>query len=121
MSEILKTTANVNNHKDLVVRLKLPLGLTEGTAGFSLRYVPDKRLLEHGSVCEYIHDQIKSAEDWENLIHIIQEDLINAIVPRWIEVGLWQHTNQQEIQFSLQDKQPHWQNDFLLNNLSPLI
>lgn len=121
MSDIVKTSLNNNAHKDLVISLKQNILLADNPAQLHLRYIPDKLLMDHAGFADYVKAHITPLNHAEETVHIILEEMVDTLVPRWIEVGLWCEENEQQIIITLFDKQPHWHNDLLLTRLPPLF
>jgi len=82
---------------------------------FALRYIPDKLLLDNEGLNSYLHQ--REAGRVETLAHDIMDDIMDQIIPKWIEVNLRQKNNKfgQNILVTMTDRQPGWQDDAFLN------
>jgi len=90
---------------------------------FGLRYVPDKLLLDHNGLTTYLEASLtRDRGKAETLAHGIAEDIMNQIIPRWIEINLRQKQNKfgQTVLVTMEDRQPNWQDDALLSRLPAL-
>ena len=121
--DLLSTSSNLYRAKDYVISLRQKLTIQGQDYSFSLRYVPDKLMLDQSGVASYL-DQILSEQEQapESLAHHILENIMDQIIPKWIEINLCQHKNEydQRIIITLEDRQPHWDAPPLLNRLPKL-
>jgi 7-cyano-7-deazaguanine reductase len=124
--EILQPVVNPGGGRDYVVTLREPLVL-EGQGGLmqvTLRYVPDRQLLEPANFTTYLGRL--APVPWDTLeaaAVAILDDIANELVPRWAQVTLrgtapGEAPSSHEI--SLEESQPGWRNDDLLYRLPPV-
>ncbi len=122
--DILSSSPNPHRHKSYVVAITQEITLNQQAYLFGLRYIPDKILLDHQGLANYLEQMLANAPpEAESLAHDILEDVSNEIIPKWIEVNLVQEENKfgQNIRITIEDRQPHWENDKLLNRLPALF
>lgn len=88
-----------------------------GEVKLRVRYVPDRHILAHGALDAYLPVLAATAPvSLEQLTLTFVEDLSDALIPRWIEVitaGKNGHT------VIVDDRQPGWNNERLLDRLPP--
>lgn len=120
MSERLSSLPNPHRNKCYIVTIIQELTLGKKVYMCGLRYVPDKLLLEHGQLGDYLNQVASSHAGLseslaEELTHTILEDIMNRIIPKWIEVNLLQKQNKhgQKIMVTMEDRQPGFENDAL--------
>ena len=124
--EILQPVANPGGGRDYVVTLRERLVLENqgGAMQVTLRYVPDRQLLEPANFTTYLAGL--APIPWETLeaaAVAILDDVANELVPRWAQVTLrgtapGEAPSSHEI--SLEESQPGWRNDDLLYRLPPV-
>ena len=120
---ILSSTPNPYRHKSYTVSLVQEIILNQQAFLFGLRYVPDKLLLDHEALANYlVQALVDKPEKAEILAHDILEDIMNQTIPKWIEVSLRQKQNKfgQNILVTIEDHQPGWEGDDLLQRI-PLV
>lgn len=120
----LSTYSNSHRTKDYIVSLVQEFSLNQRSFTFGLRYVPDKLLLCHTSLASYLEQSLtQEAETAEAQANEILEDIVDIIVPRWIEITLKLHENilGQDILITVEEMQPNWDNHALLHRLAPLF
>ncbi len=122
--DILSSSPNPHRHKNYVVAITQEITINQQAYLFGLRYIPDKILLNHQGLAGYLEQILTNAPaEPEILAHNILEDVSNEIIPKWIEINLLQEENKsgQNILIIIEDRQPHWENDRLLNRLPALF
>ncbi|MBL4803045.1 MAG: hypothetical protein JKY45_14265 [Emcibacter sp.] len=121
---ILSTEANPYRNKNYTVSLLQEITLNEQTFQFGLRYVPDKLLLNHEALVDYLTHILKQTSlKTEILAHDILEDIMDQIIPKWIEVNLKQQPNifGQTILITIEDRQPGWDEPLHLQRLPTIF
>lgn len=121
---ILSSTANPYRNKSYTVSLIQEITLNQQVFLFGLRYVPDKLLLDHEALANYLEQILADKpEKAEILAHDILEDIMDQTIPKWIEISLRQKENQfgQNILVTIEDRQPGWEEDALLRRLPPIF
>lgn len=116
----LISSSNPYRHKNYCVTISQETSLNGQNFSLTLRYIPDKMLLEHESVVAYLKSAIAHRQDHiETLAHDILEDIMNLIIPRWLEVTLKQISNKagQQISITIEESQPNWDDNGLLGRL----
>lgn len=111
------TSANPDPKRDYFSCLSDCFG--EPTIDISLRYVPDKLLLDPGAFSRYLtHLSEDVPKSFEELALMVLEDVNNEIVPRWVQIEVARRgSDEQQHQVIVVDQQPRWQNPNLLNRL----
>lgn len=104
---LLKTESNPAKHHDYLIDLK--------QGAVHVRYVPDKLILTKDSFDSYIQSQAQTAMVETTTTNIL-EDLNNELVPRWLQVQV----NHDGHIITIEDRQPQWENAYLLGRLAPL-
>ena len=120
----LSTFPNRHRNKDYSISLIQGITLKQKSFLFGLRYIPDKLLLCHDSLAAYLEQVLSRDPDTaEALANDILEDIVDQIIPRWVEVILKQHENSlgQDIVITVAESQPNWRNDDLLKRLPPVF
>ena len=124
---LLRMTPNPEGRLDYVVTLKGHIGTTQESrqATVQLSYVPDKFILEDTAFRQYL-DALADAE-WsviEELAALILHDLNNEVVARWARVSVARTARSEAAEGSerlhtvtIEDRQPHWDNQELLTRL----
>lgn len=121
---ILSSIPNPYRNKIYTVSIIQEITLNGQTYLFGLRYVPDKLLLDHESLSSYLKQILAgSSKKAEVLAHDILEDVMDQIIPKWVEVNLSHKENKfgQNILINMEDRQPGWKNDALLKRLPALF
>ncbi len=122
---LLAPRTNPAGHTDYVVQLDSSLVSASLSAEVSvtIRYIPDRDVLDAPSMSEYW--RVLGTSQWpsfEDLAVAVLGDLSNVLVPRWIEIVLSADQNagggDRGHRVVLQERQPKWRNDALLNRLS---
>ena len=122
--DMLSGTANSYRNKIHVISLVQEIIVNDQVFLFGVRYVPDKILLAQEGVCDYLTQTLgMEARGIEQLTHDILEDVMDHIIPKWIEVTLKQKQNKagQEVVVIMEDRQPGWENEPLLKRLPALF
>ncbi|PCI49602.1 MAG: hypothetical protein COB49_04835 [Alphaproteobacteria bacterium] len=122
--EALSSLPNPYRNKTYTVSITQEITPGEQIFLFGLRYVPDKLLLDHDGLSEYLEQILtcRSAKT-EILIHDILEDIMDQIIPKWIEVYLSQKQNKfgQNLLITVEDRQPGWKDDLMLSRLPAIF
>ena len=121
---LLTTAANPDPRADFLVMLSVVARPALGEISLTVRYVPDKLVLEPASLAAYGSAVDGVAwRDLESLAVAIRDDIANELVPRWLQtvaarrgetgadVGTTDH------QVLLEDRQPGWDNPALLRSV----
>jgi len=119
----LLTTPNPYKSKIYCISVLQEITLEDQIFLFGLRYVPDKLLLDHKVLAAYLGTIVtRDSGKAEALVHNILEDIMDQIIPKWIEITLKQQQNKfgQTVLVTMEDRQPNWQDDALLNRLPAL-
>ena len=121
--DLLVTEPNPDGRLDYVVSLEERAPLAgDGTMHLGLRYVPDRLILQSGTLARYL--QALAGLQWNSLEEvavIIRDDVNNEVVPRWLQVTLSAadavagHEGGHGVM--LEDRQPKWDNPALLSRL----
>lgn len=121
---MLTSKPNPNRHKTYIVSIAQPISLNRQDFMFGLRYVPDKLILDHGALAPYLK-QVSDLDhaEAENLAPHILEDIMDQIVPRWIEINLRHEENKfgQNVLITMEDRQPGWDQEALLKRLPAIF
>jgi len=115
---LLTIQPNPGGRLDYVVELTGAVGA--GTV--TVRYVPDKWLLDSQAFHNYLENLKNSNAETPEAIGIaILDDFNNEVVPRWLQVTLalpgGDETARAEHRILLEDRQPNWDNPSLLSHL----
>ncbi len=127
--DILPSSENPYRNKTYIVSITQEIALNQKTYLFGLRYVPDKLILGHDGLADYLKQRLThKTTKAENLpphilAHDILEDITNHIIPKWIEINLVDEENNhgQNISVTIEDRQPNWENDALLERLPAIF
>ncbi len=124
----LENVANPRGGIDYVVELKGAIESTEEGAGgrrsaeLSVRYVPDKWILDPGAFGRYL-EALATIEfqSLEALAAAILDDIANEAVVRWVQVVVTapdtSHSPVDRHGVMLEDRQPRWDNPSLLSRM----
>ena len=113
----LSTSQNPYRHKEYSISLSQKISRHGQEYQIHLCYVPDKLLLCPESWAGYLDFAFVNTPDSpETLAHDILEDIMDQIIPRWVKINLHQNENKfgQTVQIKVEDFQPGWKNDRLL-------
>ncbi len=118
----LTTSANPNRRHDYVVTLSAGLRLPALAPAVSatLRYVPDKLVLQSTALAAYFA-AIEEAR-WQTLEAVataVLGDLNNELIPRWVHVHLAASgaDGDERHDIDIEDHQPNWINQGLMAHL----
>ncbi|MEM6902061.1 MAG: hypothetical protein AAF556_02320 [Pseudomonadota bacterium] len=111
---------------DYLVDLKIKLQAQDRSSPYHLtiRYVPDRELIDDGQMREYW--RFIEAAKWPSLAAIaitVLEDLNNEVIPRWLQVQLRDPLTsdyQEGSMVTIEDRQPGWHNQQMLARISPV-
>jgi NADPH-dependent 7-cyano-7-deazaguanine reductase QueF len=112
----LVSAAAPGPHLDYVVTLSAQVRAAEVT----LRYVPDRLILEPGAFAGYA---AALAGDWdspEKLAIAVLDDVNNEVVPRWLQVTVRADRPEGSHAVAATDRQPNWKNPSLMARLGTL-
>ena len=115
----LETAPNPNPGIDYVSQLSVKA--IDDYATVHIRYIPDKLLLTTEAFEMYLHAFSPSDfESLEDLTLTILDDLNNELVARWIQVAVEANAKglDRGHRVMVEDRQPKWDNPFLLSRLS---
>ena len=112
--DILTSFPNPFQRKTYTVSVVQDVTIGQRDYLFALRYIPDKLLLDNEGLNSYLLQ--REAGRVETLAHNIMEDIMDQIIPKWIEVNLRQKNNKfgQNILVTMTDRQPGWEDDAFL-------
>lgn len=103
------------------LHIVLRLNARPNALDLRIRYVPDRDLLDQDQTAPYW--QHVEAYDWDSLPSLalnVLEDLNNEIIPRWLQVQLRDpslHDRCQDQMITVEDKQPGWHNQRLMDRI----
>ncbi len=119
--DILTSFPNPYRRKTYTVSVTQDVTIGRRAYQFVVRYIPDKLLLDNQGLNSYLRQ--REAGRAETLAHDIMEDIMDQIIPKWIEVNLRQKHNKfgQNIRVTMTDRQPGWEDDAFLNRLPPVF
>lgn len=119
---LLETTSNPDGRLDYVITLSGRLGRAADAPRLTLRYVPDRLILEEKSFAAYL-DALAETR-WPTLeaaTTAVLDDLNNELVARWVQLTVTAETAEgrsaTEHAVYLEDRQPSWDNEALLSRL----
>lgn len=121
---LLSSFPNPYRNKTYIVSLIQDFSLNGQAFQFGLRYTPDKLLLDHEGLAGYLEQMLnRETKKTEILAHEIMEDIMNKIIPTWIEINLKHEENKfgQNVLITIEDRHPGWDNSPLINRLSALF
>lgn len=120
----LSSFPNSYRNKTYIVSVIQEITLNGQAFQFGLRYAPDKLLLDHEGLAGYLEQMLnRESKKAELLAHDILEDIMNQIIPKWIEINLKHEENKfgQSVLITIEDRQPGWESASLLNRLPALF
>lgn len=100
--DLLKVRANPDSRHDYVVVFR---ATTPDGARLGLRLVPDRDILDPGSLAAYVAEL--PALGSEALALAVLDDLANELVPRWVEVRV-ERDSPLPHRVVVEDRQPGW-------------
>jgi len=116
----LATRPNPDTATDylIVLEAKMTPSSPLGDTNVLVRYVPDRMIVDPGCMDAYV--SALEADTWEVLEEVavaIRDDLLNEVVPRWVQVavsapGEWAGVDHHLV--VVEDRQPRWDNPALL-------
>ena len=123
---LLESQTNPDQTRDYVITLSG--GMTNKSSDtrrydHHIQYVPDRTILVPESLNRYLMELNKQdGISLEEITTAILSDLQNQIVPRWVQVAIKMDIQSLDHivlhQAIVEDAQPGWQNDELLNRLA---
>lgn len=107
---------------DYVVELRQPLfARTKNPITLVIRYVPEKFILAPERLNAYLKQSEKMPHDSiEALADRMLSDLLNELIPFWVEILLEQQEGEVLHRVLREERQPDWDNPSLLARLAPL-
>ncbi|NVJ93765.1 MAG: hypothetical protein HWE34_19015 [Methylocystaceae bacterium] len=117
----LKTLNNPNKTIDYIITLETSISQTPIT--LTLRYIPDKVILDSRCFNSYITEVAAHQEDQhiETLAATMVEDFNNELVTKWVQVTAYEDLgDSSKHNVVIEDKQPRWDNPHLLARLSKI-
>ena len=118
--DVLSSLPNPYRNKTYIVSIIQEITLNGQSFMFGLRYVPDTLLLDHEGLASYLEQILAhNPKKAEILAHNILEDIMDQIVPKWIEVNLKHEENKfgQNVLITIEERHPGWEDDALLKRL----
>ncbi|WP_339860544.1 hypothetical protein [Paremcibacter congregatus] len=115
---------NTHRNRSLSVSLVQDVTVAQTAYRVGIRYIPDKLLLDPENMPAYLEKILSQTDVTVDLLAPeIIEDLMDQVIPKWIEVTLEQAPDQQnqKIIVTVEDRQPNWQDDSLLLRLPRLF
>lgn len=124
---LLQSVANPKPDSEYIVQLRhklAPYGI-ETANGVELRlfYVPDAQMMTAENYDVYLSHFERELEECatiEELGAMIVDDLNNELVPKWIHLSLSGEHAHAMHRVSYEERQPGWDNVFLLSRLSTI-
>lgn len=113
----LQTLDNPNKTIDYIITLETRLSQTPVT--LTLRYIPDKVILDSRCFDSYI-TEVAAHQDQhiETLTATVVEDFNNELVIKWVQVIAYEDLgDNSKHNVIIEDKQPRWDNPHLLARL----
>lgn len=110
---LLLTRPNPGGTLDYVVTLD-GRPAAEG-ARVTLRYVPDRLVLEAAAFADYLASLDAAAQGIEELVVTVLADINDVLVPRWLQIAAT--TRSGDHRAAVEDCQPRWNNTLLLQRL----
>lgn len=83
----------------------------------TIRLVPDRDILDDESLSAYLEQHLESEERLETLAKHILDDLLNALIPRFLHIELSVEKAGALHRVVMEEKQPKWENSGLLARL----
>ena len=117
---LLQTVSNSNQASDFLVLLEAPC--CEGQVQIRIQYVPDRWILPSTILQPYLAALPQGqCDQLEKLALTILEDVINELVPRWVQIVASEEVPQQGAhRILVEDRQPNWGNQALLAGVRQL-
>lgn len=122
--EFLTPHPSPGSQLDYVVHLtgNLPGSAQSAPVAVTVRYVPDKSILEPRSLHNYLKNLKNLDLDSLEAVGVaILDDVNNEVVPRWVQVAISSERRgenpKEEHGVLLEDRQPKWDNPSLLGQL----
>ena len=119
---LLTTLPNPGPRLDYVVSLSGLVGRGDEGTRVSLRYIPDRWVLDPAGLDAYLDALAGGAPGaLEDLAVMVLDDINNEVVARWVQVVVSAPTEGRapvdHHDVMLEDRQPKWANDALLSRL----
>lgn len=111
---LLSSRANRGGQLDYVVTLD---GRLTGGAQVTLRYVPDRLVLDAHAFASYLAS-LDAPSGIEELAVGILADINDVLVPRWLHIAVVAVDGDHHV--VVEDRQPRWSNTLLLQRLERL-
>ncbi|MEQ8193581.1 MAG: hypothetical protein RIB59_03740 [Rhodospirillales bacterium] len=121
--DLLKVLPNPETKIDYVATLKGRIGTAqEGRrAVVTLRYVPDKYILEEDAFRRYLDDLANASwKSIEELAALILHDVNNEVIGRWVQIKVETKAAEGAERLHaavIEDRQPNWDNPQILSRL----
>ncbi|NVK17356.1 MAG: hypothetical protein HWE30_01525 [Methylocystaceae bacterium] len=116
---LLKTSDNPNKSIDYITSLERELSAEK--LRLTLRYIPDKVVLNAACFAPYMEMVLSHSDMLEEAATIILEDLNNELVARWVQVLIYKGKGQENQHcVILEDQQPQWSNPHLMARISKI-
>jgi len=114
---LLITRDNPNKNIDYITSLESFIATKN--LRLTLRYIPDKVILDADCFAPYVEQITAKADILEEAATIILEDLNNELVARWVQVVVYKD-DEQDSQHCviLEDQQPQWSNPHLMARIA---
>ncbi len=107
--------------QDFLIQLEQLLWLGSGSVHLVLRYVPNEDILDAASLETYT-EQYKNfpSDQLETLVAMLQEDLSNILIPRFLHIELAASTANVAHRVVVEERQPGWDNTALIARMKVL-
>ncbi|SCA57821.1 conserved hypothetical protein [Candidatus Terasakiella magnetica] len=117
---LLKAQNNPNKAIDYLITLEA--FCPHETRRVSLRYVPDKQVLESACFETYINNLFNDkTQTVETLANRLLEDINNELVVRWVQVIVFEDLSDTAMHsVVVEDHQPHWENPHLIARMTKI-
>ncbi|WP_138379772.1 hypothetical protein [Luteithermobacter gelatinilyticus] len=125
MKKLLISHNNPDKRRDYVISLRKIVTFNHNSYVFTLRYVPDKLILQHGAFDDYLEQCqiLGQLPEWttpEGLALHVLEDIMDEIVPKWVGLSIVRKGEDGglEVKIAVEDRQPQWHDEALLQRLA---
>ena len=125
--KLIQPSKNPRKDSDYIIQLKhklAPKGL-DAARGVELKlfYIPDKLIVgaqDYDKYLLYFETKVDDYNSFEKLGSDIIDDLNNELIPKWIHLSITAEHAQTMHSLSFEERQPNWDNSFLLSRLKNL-
>jgi 7-cyano-7-deazaguanine reductase len=116
---LLQTHDNPNRVLDYLITLE---ALCPGESRrLSLRYIPDRLIIDRGSFPGYVMALCAEERPIETLASDLLEDINNELVARWVQVIIFEESEEENLHsVVMEDRQPQWNNSQILSRITKI-